>query len=152
MSFVIHEKCRDLNGVFVIRISLLDISRVDFCSCGRKSLSRRTNCNVKRECLGKVLRHVAGSFRSPDTERSIAPQEPPRKPQIRNSNNMVRMKMSEKEAVDFARTHSGLRQANHGTAATIKQQPLAGDFDENGRSKSLSIREGSSRTEHRDAH
>ncbi len=60
--------------------------------------------------------------------------------------------MSEKEAVDFARAHSSLRQANHGTAATIKQQPLAGDFDENGRAKSLSIRDGSSRTEHRDAH
>jgi hypothetical protein len=46
---------------------------------------------------------------------------------------MVGVKMSEKEVVDFARTHSSLRQANHGTAATIKQQPLARGFDENGR-------------------
>jgi hypothetical protein len=45
---------------------------------------------------------------------------------------MVGVKMSEEEAVDFSWTHSNLCQANHGTAATIKQHSLACCFDENG--------------------
>ena len=60
---------------------------------------------------------------------------------------MVRVKMSEKEAVYLFRIDLNLRQANYDTAATVKQQPLAGHFDKNGRAESFSIRKGSSRTE-----
>jgi hypothetical protein len=45
---------------------------------------------------------------------------------------MVGMKMSEKETVNLFRINSSLRQANYDTAATIKQQLLAGHFDKNG--------------------
>jgi hypothetical protein len=38
----------------------------------------------------------------------------------------------EKEAVYVFRINSGLRQANDGTAAAVKQQPLTGHFDKNG--------------------
>jgi hypothetical protein len=55
--------------------------------------------------------------------------------------------MSEKETVDAFRANSSLRQANYNPPATVKQQPLAGPFDKNGRAESFSIREGSSRTE-----
>ena len=55
--------------------------------------------------------------------------------------------MSEKEAVYLFRIDLNLRQANYDTAATVKQQPLAGHFDKNGRAESFRIRKGSSRTE-----
>lgn len=60
---------------------------------------------------------------------------------------MVRVKMSEKEAVYLFRIDLNLRQANYDPPATVKQQPLAGYFDKNGRAESFSIRKGSSRTE-----
>jgi len=60
---------------------------------------------------------------------------------------MVRVKMSEKEAVDLFRIDVNLGQANYNTPATVKQQPFAGYFNKNGRAESFSIREGSSRAE-----
>jgi hypothetical protein len=45
---------------------------------------------------------------------------------------MIRVKMSEKEAVYVFRTKSSLRQANYDAAAAVKQEPLAGHFDKNG--------------------
>jgi hypothetical protein len=45
---------------------------------------------------------------------------------------MVGVKMSEKETVYVFRANSSLRQANYDTAAAIKQEPLAGNFDKNG--------------------
>ena len=60
--------------------------------------------------------------------------------------------MSEKETVYVFRTNSSLRQANYDTAAAIKQEPLASNFDKNGRAESLSIWKGRSRTEQCDSH
>jgi hypothetical protein len=44
---------------------------------------------------------------------------------------MVGMKMREKETVYLPGANSGLRQANYNTAATVKQEPVAGHFDKN---------------------
>jgi hypothetical protein len=60
---------------------------------------------------------------------------------------MVGVKMSEKETVYLFRANSSLGQANDDTAATIKQQRLAGYFNKKGRAESLNIRKGSSCTE-----
>jgi hypothetical protein len=45
---------------------------------------------------------------------------------------MVGVEMSEKKTVYVVRIDFRLRQANYGTAAAIKQEPLTGHFDKNG--------------------
>jgi hypothetical protein len=45
---------------------------------------------------------------------------------------MVGVKMSEKETVYLFLANSSLGQANYDTAATVKQQILAGHFHKNG--------------------
>jgi hypothetical protein len=60
---------------------------------------------------------------------------------------MVRVKVSEKEAVYVFCANSSLLQPNYHTATTVKQQLLARHFDQNSRAESLSIRKGRSCTE-----
>ena len=55
--------------------------------------------------------------------------------------------MSEKETVYVFRIEFNLGKANYTAAAAIKQEPLAGHVDENGRAESLSIWKGRSCTE-----
>jgi len=147
-SSMIDEERGGSRRTVIIYFILLYFFRIDFDAFSWKGIRRGlTNANIKGKCLSKVLRHTGSSFRTPDSKRFASPQKPSRKPQIRDSHNMVGVKMSEKETVYLFRANSSLGQANYDTATTVKQQFLARRFDKNGRAESLNIRKGSSCTE-----
>ncbi len=130
---MIDEERGGSRRTVIIYFILLYFFRIDFDAFSWKGIRRGlTNANIKG---------------TPDSKRFASPQKPSRKPQIRDSHNMVGVKMSEKETVYLFRANSSLGQANYDTATTVKQQFLARRFDKNGRAESLNIRKGSSCTE-----
>ncbi len=132
-SSVIDEERGDSRRTVIIYFTLCNLFRIDFGAFGWKRIgSGLTNADIKGKCLSKVLRHTRSSLRTPDSKRFASPQKPSRKPQVRDSDNVVGVKMREKETVYLFRANSSLSQANYDTAATIKQQLLAGHFDKNG--------------------
>src|SRR5947208_1628528 len=145
---MIDEECGDSRQAIIVYFALGDVFRIDFDPLRWKGIgSGLANVDIKGKCLSKVVHHTRSSLRTPDSKRFASPQKPSRQPQIGNSDNMVRVKMSEKEVVYLFRTNSSLSQANYDTAATVKQQLLAIYFDENGRAESLGIWKRRSRTE-----
>src|SRR5207244_12537352 len=107
--------------------------RIYFNSFGWESIGCVfTNTYIKTKLLNKVLRHAASSWRAPYWKRFGSAQKPSRKPQIRDADNMVGVKMSEKESIYLFRANSSLGQANYNTAATVTQQLRTGAFDKNG--------------------
>jgi hypothetical protein len=130
---VIDEERGDSRRTVIIYFALRDFLYVDFDAFSWKGVrSGLTNADIKGKCLNKMLRHTRSSLRTPDWKRFASPQKPSRQPQIRDSDNMVGVKMSEKEGVYLFRANSSLRQVNYHTAATVKEQLLARHFDKNG--------------------
>src|SRR5207244_6085844 len=88
--------------------------RIYFNSFGWESIGcGLTNTDIKTKRLNKVLRHAASSWRAPYWKRFGSAQKPSRKPQIRDADNMVGVKMSEKETVYVFRINSNLRKASY---------------------------------------
>src|SRR5438552_8813799 len=130
---MIDEKRGDSRRTVIIYFALLYFLRIDFDGFSWKGIrSSLTNANIKGKCLSKMPRHTRSSLRTPDWLPFASPQKPSLKPQIRDSDNMVGVKMSEKESIYLFRANSSLRQANYNSAATVKQQLCAGYFDKNG--------------------
>ena len=142
-SSMIDEECGDSRETIIVYFALLYFFRIDFDAFAWERIGcGLTNTDITTKCLNKVLHHAASSWRAPYWKGFISAQKPSRKPQIRDSDNMVGVKMSEKETVYLFRANSSppqdgfavanLGQANYNTAATVKQQLLAGHFDKNG--------------------
>src|ERR1700747_3417978 len=92
-SSMIDQECRDFRRTIIVYFALRDFFRIDFHAFSWKRIRRGpTNADIKSKCVSKLLRHLATSLRAPNWERSVPAQKPSRKPQVRDSNNMVGVK------------------------------------------------------------
>src|SRR4026209_1881933 len=115
---MIDQECGNLRRTVIVCLTLADFFRIDFDAfCSKRIGSGLTNVDIKGKCLNKVLRHAASSWRAPYWKRLGSAQKPSRKPEVRNSDNMIRVKKREKESVYLFRIDFSLRQANYDSAA-----------------------------------
>jgi hypothetical protein len=129
---MIDDKGGDSSRTIIVYFTLSHVLCIDLDGLSWEWIgSALTNANIKRKCLSKVLSQTRSSLRPPDWKRFTSSQKPSRKPQVRDSDNMIGVKMSEKQTVDIFWVNVSLGQTNYDTAATIEQQLLSRYFDKN---------------------
>src|SRR5262245_16795853 len=78
--------------------------------------------DVEIECLLEVLHHVLCAGRPPDSERRLASLRAPScQIEIRESDDVIGVKMRQKDIPDLAQKHADLRDTDAGAAAAVKK-------------------------------
>src|SRR6185436_5811273 len=99
------------------------------------------NVNVEGKRLLDVVHHVARARRPPNLKTFLArsARSPWRQKQVRDADDMIRVKVREKQLVNLGKVGAGLCQANGHRSSTIEQQFLAAGLDQSGGTKPIEI-------------
>src|SRR6266849_809607 len=135
---VIDGEGRHLQITVLVNDSLLDIfSRDHYALRGKLFINVATDVDIELVGLLQMRHHLRCSRRPPDTPRCATAKNPAGQIEIRNSDNVVGMQVSQKHSGHFGKRDFELIEPLCCPTAAVKQELFLSRFDQNARSKSL---------------
>src|SRR5436190_3108587 len=129
---MVNYKGGDLHACLIIHRTFADL-RADYPDAFLRELLIHvsSNVNIKRKCVQQLVHHAACAGRTPHLKRSLTAFRPWRQQQIRNGNDVIGMKVREKNFVEIARADARFDGSQGRTAAAIEEKLLSGGFHQN---------------------
>lgn len=145
---MVHGESRHLNPASFVDNALLNILCFHYDPFVRYLLIHIAPY-VYVEFIGllQVLHHLLCASGAPDSERSSSPYDPARQPKIGDTDDMIRVQMSQEQRSRCREWHLQLIQALDAASTAVKDQFLISGFNQNAGSEAVHNRPRGARTE-----
>src|SRR5262245_5759069 len=136
---MIDKERRDLHAFLLKNHAFSDFGGRDFDAfSGEFLVDVAPNPDVEIERLLDVLHHVLRAGGPPDSERRLATLRTPScQVEVWKSDDVIRVKVRQKDIPYLAQKHADLRDTDAGAAAAVEEQSLTTGLDENAWSESF---------------